>query len=153
MCYFVKMSLSQVSCAVFARGLRALSMRLWRAAVEHRTTRRHPAASSAVPWRGDSPWWKARVNFHCWSQHLLPPRVALLVAGLCGKATVWCRREFLSGGRKVCLQREGASPEGVKSFQGSHTLDGLMAVQGSDPVTCWCFCRRAVREQEVLLHC
>lgn len=54
--------------------------------LEHRTTRRHPAASNAEPWRGDSLWWKAHANFHGWSQHLhlLLPRLALLVAGLCG---------------------------------------------------------------------
>lgn len=76
MCYFVKMSLSQVSCAVFARGLRALSMQLWRAT----GAQDHPKASSCFQWSGDSLQGKARVNFHRW-----PWCPCLLLSGPCEK--------------------------------------------------------------------
>lgn len=130
MCYFVKMSLSQVSCAVFARGLWALSMRLRRAT----GAQDHPKASSCFQCSAVEAG-QPMVEGAC----ELPRLVSASAAAQAGSAGGWAlwvshrvmqERGCLLSGRKVCLEREVTPPEGVKSFPGSCRWDGLMAMQG-----------------------
>lgn len=163
MCYFVKMSLSQVSCAVFARGLRALSMRLRRAT----GAQDHPKASSCFQCSAA----EAGGDTHTHTQPAVEGarEVPLLVsasasaatrAGSAGGWALWespCvmqERGCLPGGRKVCLEREGALLEGVKSFPGSGRRDGFDGRAGLSPSHLLALLQKKESgEREVSLRC
>ena len=131
--------------------------------LEHRTTRRHPAASNAVPRR--------QAGGHTHTQPAVEGarEVPLLVsasasaatrAGSAGGWALWespCvmqERGCLPGGRKVCLEREGALLEGVKSFPGSGRRDGFDGRAGLSPSHLLALLQKKESgEREVSLRC
>lgn len=101
------MSLSQVSCAVFARGLRACSMRLWRAT----RAQDHPETSSCFQRGAAAGGRQPTIK----GTHKLPPLasastsgLAPPVAGLRGKTPAWCRERMSPRGEGE--PGEGRSP-------------------------------------------
>ena len=132
---------------------------------EHRTTRRHPAASNAAPWR------QAGTHTHTHTEPTVEGacEVPLLVsasasaatrAGSAGGWALWespCvmrERGCLPGGRKVCLEREGALPEGVKSSPGSCRRAGFDGHAGLSPSHLLALLqKKELGEREVSLRC
>lgn len=116
-CHFLKYH------ALYLHGACGLLVCDCREQLEQGTTRRHPAASSAVPQRGPSRRWKACVNLP------LLASASGSVATRAGSASGWALweshrrmqgRGCLPSGRKVCTQSEGVPPESPSRWMGWH---------------------------------